>query len=446
MRILQALGWYYPENLGGTEIYVSTLARLLADAGDEVAVAAPLSGITAPRSYTHDGLTVFRYPIPSAPTRDEAQGRVPVRGSEHFRAWLSDFRPELVHFHSIVTGLGLHEMDAARKCGARVIFTSHASSLGYICQRGTLMRLGEFPCDGLTEIVKCSVCELQHRGLPRALGEVVAREPVGVSKILGTLDNRVGTALGMPDLISRNIASQQDLFDIVDAFVVLTQSAAAIARRNQAPEQKLAVNELGIARCPEVSKPGPEIRPTGAPVRLGYLGRFDVVKGVVELGHALSAMPSSADFAFEFRGPVSGASDRAVLERLREICGNESRITFASAVPQSEVANVLASYDALVCPSICAEGGPTVAIEAQAVGTPVVGTRIGGLAELVEDGVNGMLVPPGNVEALSAMLLEIVKSPAQTIDQWRRKLPSPRTMTEVAGDYARIYSGQLAAT
>ena len=445
MRVLQALGWYYPESVGGTEKYVSTLSRLFKDAGNEVVIAAPLAGAVEPRVYTHEGLTVFRYPIPSAPSRDEAQGKVPARGSEHFRGWLAEQKPDIAHFHSIVTGLGLHEMRAAKENGARLIFTSHASSLGYICQRGTLMRLGAFPCDGLTEIVKCSVCELQHRGLPRAMGEVLAREPVEVSRILGTIDNAVGTALGMPDLIARNRKSQREMLEIVDAFVVLTRSAAAIARRNGAPEAKLFVNELGIAACPGITKPGPETQPTSAPVRLGYLGRFDLVKGVVELARALRALPSSTDFVFEFRGPVSGDPDRAVLEELRRICAGDPRITFAPGVAPAEVFTVLEGYDALVCPSICAEGGPTVAIEAHSVGTPVVGTRIGGLAELVEDGVNGSLVPAGDVDALSAMLLRIVGSPGETIDRWRHALPPPRTMDEVADDYAGIYAERVAA-
>ena len=69
-------------------------------------------------------------------------------------------------------------------------------------------------------------------------------------------------------------------------------------------------------------------------------------------------------------------------------------MTFAPAVTAIEVPQILAGYDVLCCPAVCLEGGPTVAIEAHAVGTPVIGTRIGGLAELITDGVNGKLVRP----------------------------------------------------
>ena len=444
MRILQAPGWYYPENLGGTEIYVSTLSQLLVAMGNDVVIAAPLAGISEPRTYSHDDLTVYRYPVPLKPTRDEAQGNVAARGSECFREWIAEVKPDVVHFHSIVTGLGLHEMRAAKKTGARVIMTSHASSLGYICQRGTLMRLGRFPCDGLTEIVKCTTCELQHRGLPPAFGQLIAREPIELSRFLGIMDNRVGTALGMPDLIARNRRSQRALFDIVDEFVVLTGSAAAIVLKNGAPSEKVSVNRLGIAELRLTSKPAPEVKPTTQPVRFGYLGRFDVVKGVVELAQALRSLPSSASFFFEFRGPVSSDADRSILERVKSICASDARINFAPAIAPGEVTGILSGYDVLVCPSVCAEGGPTVAIEAHAAGTPVVGTRIGGLAELVDDGVNGSLVPPGDVDALARMLMSIIDSP-ETIDRWRRRLPPPRTMSNVAEDYAGLYAGQTVA-
>jgi glycosyltransferase involved in cell wall biosynthesis len=223
--------------------------------------------------------------------------------------------------------------------------------------------------------------------------------------------------------------------------VVLTRSADSIVRRNGAPTEKLSVNPLGIAAAKFRMKPAPDANPTQKPVRLGYLGRFEVVKGVIELAAALRALPPDAQFEFEFRGPVSGPGDRALLDRLRETCAGDDRITFEPAVPSEEVPLVLAGYDALVCPSVCAEGGPTVAIEAHAVGTPVIGTRIGGLPEIVQDGVNGKLVEPGDVNALTSLLRSVIALPAETIDRWRLALPTPRTMNDVARDYSELYGG-----
>ena len=82
MKIVQAVGWYYPDSIGGTEIYVAELARQLHGCGHDVLVAAPEPGVRSPRTYELEGIPVFRYPVPEFATRDEAQGDVVVRGAE----------------------------------------------------------------------------------------------------------------------------------------------------------------------------------------------------------------------------------------------------------------------------------------------------------------------------------------------------------------------------
>ena len=89
MKIVHALGWYFPESLGGTEVYVAGLCRRLRAAGRDVRVAAPDPGAAGERAYEHDGIPVYRYPVPSRPTRDESQGMTPARGAERFHAWLN---------------------------------------------------------------------------------------------------------------------------------------------------------------------------------------------------------------------------------------------------------------------------------------------------------------------------------------------------------------------
>jgi glycosyltransferase involved in cell wall biosynthesis len=81
-----------------------------------------------------------------------------------------------------------------------------------------------------------------------------------------------------------------------------------------------------------------------------------------------------------------------------------------------------------------------VALEAMAVGTPVIGTRIGALAEIVEDGVNGRLVPPADWRALARALREVAAGAAEIIPRWRAALPPMRTMDDVVDDYVRLYA------
>lgn len=445
MKVVQAIGWYFPDSLGGTEVYVAELCRQLRAAGHTALVGAPAPGEAAERAYVHDGVSVYRYPIPQRPTRDEVQGRVVTRGAERFHAWLHEQRPDVVHFHTFVTGMGLAEAQAAKAAGARVIVTTHSSSLGYICQRGTLMRWGESLCDGICLPRKCAACELQRRGLPKAVAKLVGAIPPALGGLARTVPGGLGSALAMSELIAHNQAQQRALVATADRFVVLTRWALDAVAANGAPRAKLALNRLGCASSALQRKPGPEYQPTTMPIRVGYVGRFDAIKGVHDLARAAAALPKDVDVRIEFRGPVRDDKERSVVNELKAIVAVDSRVTFAPPVAPEDVAGVLSGYDVLCCPSVCLEGGPTVAIEAHAVGTPVVGTRIGGLSELITDGVTGCLVAPGDWQALAAALHSIAAAPDVTIDRWRRALPPARTMNEVAAEYLRLYAAPGAA-
>ena len=440
MKIVQALGWYYPDRPAGTEIYVEALCRRLRAFGHEVLVAAPDAGCAEERTYEHEGVIVYRYPVPPAPTRAECQARVPVRGAERFHAWLRRLRPDVVHAHTFVTGLGLHELRAGAAAGARVIVTTHSSALGYVCQRGTLMRWGREPCDGISAPAKCAACALAQRGLPAPLARALGSIPPTLGRVAAVVPGRLGTALSMSDLIAWNQSLQRETLELVDGFVVLTDEAFQMLAHNGAPPDKLRVNRLGISQNGIRRKPGPEQRPTGSPITIGYLGRFDQIKGVHDLARAVTAMPRDLALRVEFRGPIGGAAEQRVRAEAERLLRADDRVSFAPAVAPEDSPRILAGYDVLCCPSICHEGGPTVAIESRAVGTPVVGTRIGGLAELIRDGVDGRLVRPGNWRELARVLEDIARDPAATIDRWRAALPESRTMDDVAADYLALYA------
>jgi glycosyltransferase involved in cell wall biosynthesis len=439
MRIVHAVGWYFPESLGGTEVYVAALARRLRGAGHEVLITAPDARLRTSRTYEHDGFPVYRYPVPARPTRAEAQGSVAARGAEHLHAWLIARRPDVVHFHSFGTGLGLFEVRAAKAARAKIVVTTHTSRLGFICQRGTMMRWGESLCDGVSEPAKCAACDLQHRGLPRPLARAVGAIPPALGRLARSAPGRFATALSMSDLIARNRAAQQELLALVDRFVVLTRWALDAVAANGAPAAKLACNPLGLAQSAIARKPGPRERPTRAPLRVGYLGRFESLKGPADLARAIASLPRDLALSVEFRGPTDRAEARC-LEETRAYVEGDHRMRLAPPVAWTEVCDVLAGYDVLCCPSRCLEGGPTVAIEAHAVGTPVIGTRIGGLAELITDGVNGRLVEPTDWRALARVLDEVARDPARSVDRWRTALPPARTMDEVAADYLTVYA------
>jgi glycosyltransferase involved in cell wall biosynthesis len=254
------------------------------------------------------------------------------------------------------------------------------------------------------------------------------------------LSGGIATALNMRDLIVRNQMHQHELLALVDKFVLLTEWAYKAVAANGASSEKLALNRLGALRSGGSPKARVDKRPTKLPILVGYLGRLDRIKGVHDLVRAVASLPSNVPLCAEIRGGVRSEAERRVLNELKILVAGDPRITFAPFVPHAQTAHILAEYDVLCCPSMCLEGGPTVAIESYAVGTPVIGTRIGGLAEMVTDGVNGRLVPPGDWKALAIVLSEMASNPAATIDRWKGALPSVRTINEVANDYLALYT------
>lgn len=439
MHIVHALGWYFPDALGGTEVYVNGLAQRLKKRGYQVSVAAPLRGIDEPREYDHETVPVFRYPLRGANARrEECQARVPTRGSEIFLAWLAQQRPDLLHVHTLLPGISVHEIEAVRSMGIRVVATAHLGDLGYNCLRGTLMRWGRHLCDGEVGVLKCAACSLHAAGMPQALTYPAA----AVSGLLGSsarsLPGKAGTLLGMADLIRHRRGLQRRLLAAVDAFVLLNQAAFDRVLVNGAPRDKLAVNHLGISSV-IARKASPEACPTPLPVRFGYVGRFTAIKGVMELAEAWRALPRDLPVTLEWRGPINDEEAQSLLARLKTMLEGDRRVRFAEGVPASQVGEVMRNLDVLLVPSRWFENGPTVVHEAHAAGTPVVGTRIGAMPELIRDGIDGRLLTPGSIREITQAIRKIAADPAGTVDAWRRALPIARTMDEIAADYERLY-------
>ncbi len=433
MKIVHALGWYFPESIGGTETYVAGVTRRQRRRGYDVLVAAPSASRDNAAMESHDGVPVFRYPVPPRPTRDEAQSLTPARGAEAFNEWLSKVRPDILHVHSLVTGFGLHEMAAARTAGARIVVTMHLPSLGFLCARGNLMKWGEHACDGRVDLTTCAACALQKRGVPRPAALLLGTLPLSANAL--SWGGRLSTLLTMRGFIAGRRHQQHELYEMADAIVVLNRLAYEHLVADGAPVNKLQINRLGIE--PAVSLHKRERFDSSKPLVVGYVGRFDIDKGVLDLAAAFSRLPSKSPLRLRFVGPMNEAT-LSIVTWLREVIGPDPRVTIEPAVPAAAVPALLSSLDVLCCPSSGFENGPTIALEALAAGTPVIGTTVGGLPEIVRHDVDGALVSPGDVPALATLLRRIGDQPA-IVERWKSQTGSVRTLDRVADDYDALY-------
>ena len=149
--------------------------------------------------------------------------------------------------------------------------------------------------------------------------------------------------------------------------------------------------------------------PGGNGKRMAFVGRLDPVKGALLLIEAMARVLKAhpdASLTLAGDGPA-----RAGAEARARALGIEGSVRFAGFMTQGQVADLLAQSDMLVLPSF-AEGLPVVYMEALASRIPVVASRVAGVQELVEDGVTGYTIPPGDVDSLTDRILRLMDDPA----------------------------------
>ena len=143
------------------------------------------------------------------------------------------------------------------------------------------------------------------------------------------------------------------------------------------------------------------------PGLLVAIGRLADKKGIDVLLDALVKVPGAR------LEVVGDGPDRGALEAQATALGLDDRVRFLGRQPRDGVLDALRRATAVVIPSKVGAGGdmegtPVVLCEAMAAGVPVEASALGGLEECLDDGKTGLLVPPGDVEALSGALSRVV--------------------------------------
>jgi glycogen(starch) synthase len=163
--------------------------------------------------------------------------------------------------------------------------------------------------------------------------------------------------------------------------------------------------------------------------RVLFVGRLAPQKGVSTLVEAAGLLKDpSARILLVGDGP-----ERPKLERDAERLGVDDRLHFVGFFAHERLPAVLAHADLLVLPSLYEELG-TVLLEAMQAALPIVASRTGGIPDLIEDGVNGMLVPAGDPEAL-----------ARAIDRLLADRDLARRLSKEAQQRAKDYDWEVLA-
>jgi len=141
-----------------------------------------------------------------------------------------------------------------------------------------------------------------------------------------------------------------------------------------------------------------------------FVGRcYPRQKGLEYLVRAIQLLPSRHKVRLKIVGEDWGGV--LSLRALARALAVEDQVTFTGPLPRRDVIRAYGSSDIFVLPSLFEPFG-IVLLEAMASGVPVVASRIGGIAEVVQDGETGLLVPPGNSQALAEALGRLISDPS----------------------------------
>jgi len=431
---------FAPDPIGGTEVYVEALAHGLQSLGIDALILAP-SVLGGGEAYWHNGLRVRRYRsvAESQHMLRELYGEGDPEAAAAFAQILDEERPDAVHIHAFTRVVSILLVRAVKQRGIPVFFTYHTPTVS--CQRGTLMLWGTEVCDGILNVARCTGCSLEGRGLPRWASALVSYVPLCVGHALdgANLSGGPWTVLRMPALIQAQHAAFRALMQEVDGVVALTEWVRTLLVRNGVENSKITLSRHGLPFVRNLTEPLIDVAKT--PLRVAFLGRADKVKGADTL---VKAVRAASDLSIELHlyGVTQSAADEDYWDELQRLAADDGRIRFLPPVPNNQVVPLLRDFHVLAVPSRWLETGPLVVLESFAAGTPVIGSRLGGITEWVRHEDNGLLIDPEGVAAWTSAIRRCAEDRC-LLSKLRQGVKQPRSMADVAQEMARLYRNHL---
>jgi glycosyltransferase involved in cell wall biosynthesis len=430
---------FHPDPIGGTEVYVQNLARHLRDRNVQVVVAAPGEHDAV---YVHDRLPVRRFAVGQAHDLRDLYGAGDSIAAAAFGSILDDEVPDLVHLHAFTRGVSLRLVREAKRRDLPVVFTYHTPTVS--CQRGTLLRWGSEVCDGVLDLHRCAQCTLHGLGMSKFASWAVGNLPPQAGRLAGHADlaGGVWTALRMTELVQLRQAAFRALMDEVDHIVVLCRWTEELLLHNGIPTDKITVSRHGLAQSFVEDIQRVEAVPLDqVPLRIAFLGRLDPTKGPDILIRALRASPE-LPVELHLYGIAQGTAGTVYQRQLESLAGGDPRISFLPPVASDQVIPLLRRYHLLAVPSRILETGPLVVLEAFAASVPVLGSNLGGVGELVEHDVNGLLTQPDSPQAW-AQALSRLAGDRRLLARLKTGILPPRGMGQVTEELLMLYESIL---
>ena len=369
-------------------------------------------------------------------------------------------QPDIVHVHNLLN-LSFDLPAVARAHAVPVVATLHDYTL--VCPSGgqRIHRAERHVCD-VIDTERCVRCFRESpfyqqvsfgrlAAATRAPGRLqqvalaMARWFPGLAGRFARAVRRARPLTIATQDIDERWAAAQRVFEEVDLFVAPSPSIAAEFQRLGIAVSKIRISDYGFVPLPRGARNGRHDahghHGTPGPLRIGYVGTLVWHKGAHVLLDAVRGLPTAA-WELKIFGNPDVFPDYAGGLRTRAA---GLPVRFMGGFERERVADVYAQIDVLVVPSLWLENSPLVIHEAFMAGIPVVGARIGGIADLVDDGRTGLLYDPSSPAELEAALRRLIENPEhlKELAGLARTLPRVKSIAEDAQEWEAVYADVL---
>jgi glycosyltransferase involved in cell wall biosynthesis len=348
---------------------------------------------------------------------------------------LADFRPDVIHFQHVIR-LSASLIPLARATGIPAMMTLH--DYWMVCPRIKLLKLDGSLCHGPRHGLECLHCMVPYIKEHVPQGAIRAAKLGLMPVAAAAAPLRQGTQPSPNPVFSLfdRPRALREAFRCLGAAISPSHFLKRMLARSNFPTGDISIIPHGFDRSPYA---GVSRQP--APVlRLGFLGGLSDKKGLHVLLRALELV---ADLRLELRVFATlDARDpyHAELGRLAA----DRPVRFVGRFDHSRIAEVLASVDTVVVPSLWWENDPLVVQESYLGGVPVIASRLGALQEKVEHGASGLTFSAGDHVELAAHIRSLLEQP-RLLEHLRSGLPLPPTVEENAAAVEQVYRSLLAS-
>ncbi len=406
MKILQIVHQYPPQYVGGTELYTQSLAQQWSARGHTSHVLSRRSQEGSGWEKREvEGITIWdAWNGLATPTRRfmATFGDAVLSGAAE--QLLDKTAPDLIHIQHLM-GWPVALLKAIKARAIPFVVTLH--DYWWICANAQLLtNYNPQICAGPEAYVNCARCALARSGVPHLWPAIPP-----LSGLLSWRSRLLREVL----LAARSI--------IAPSHFVRTWYAA----QEPALGDKIQVIPHGIAY------PGAKsTRVASSPVRFVYLGGLSWQKGVHVVVEAFQGLGGEAELWIAGDESFDPGYARLLHDKATPA------VRFLGPLAHERIWEVLSQADALVVPSLWYETFSLVTREAFAAGVPAIVSDLGALAEAVQEGVDGMRVPAGDVVAWRAALQRVIREP-ELRAHLREGVRPPLTLPEHVDRLEHLY-------